>query len=561
MRRLRVLAIVIAIVSLGGTAWAYWGALGSGVGTAQTGALNPPTTVTVPATSTGTVHVTWTASTGTPLPTGYRVTRVLDSTDASAVACDGPVTGTACDDQSVPDGSYHYTVTAVYRSWTATSAASSSVVVQTPTQLAFTAQPSTTTASSAITPGVAVTVKDAAGAAVPAAGIQVAVALGTNPSDGTLSGTLTATTNSSGVASFGNLSIDKASVGYTLTASSGSLVGAISGSFTVTAAAAARFVITSQPVSGTASTSATLGPITVARQDAYGNPVNAPAGGAAVNLTSSSSGARFAATSGGAAVSSITFPAGTSSTTFYYGDTTVGPPTITASGALTSATQTETITPAAATRLVFTTAPVSGTAAQTAVLGPITVQTQDAFGNPVNAPVGGRTVNLASDSTGTKLFAASLNGPGITSVTIPAGSSSTTFFYGDTKAGTPTITASSTGLTNASQLDTITAAAPGKLCLAPSSSLVCVAPLTLPKNATSSLYVVLHDQWENVATATSTITVTLSSTNGTIPSGMTIAAGQSNGVFSFKPPNGSATGIITATASPLTGVTVNYTAN
>ena len=49
------------------------------------------------------------------------------------------------------DGTYTYTVTAVYKSWTARSAASTDpVTVSHPTQLAFTVQPSTIVAGSTI---------------------------------------------------------------------------------------------------------------------------------------------------------------------------------------------------------------------------------------------------------------------------------------------------------------------------------------------------------------------------------------------------------------------------
>src|SRR5581483_8195981 len=59
-------------------------------------------------------------------------------------------------------------------------------------------------------------------------------AIGNNPAGGTLSGT-TIVTVVNGVATFGNLSIDKAGNGYTLTASSGLLAGATSASFNVVA--------------------------------------------------------------------------------------------------------------------------------------------------------------------------------------------------------------------------------------------------------------------------------------------------------------------------------------
>ena len=69
------------------------------------------------------------------------------------------------------------------------------------------------------------------------------------------------------------------------------------------------------------------------------------------------------------------------------------------------------------------------------------------------------TVFLSSNSTGTAVFAATRRGPALTSVTIPPGSSSVSFFYGDTEAGTPTVTATVAGLTPATQIQVVTAAA------------------------------------------------------------------------------------------------------
>ncbi|MEE8116543.1 MAG: hypothetical protein V3T28_05475, partial [Gemmatimonadales bacterium] len=61
----------------------------------------------------------------------------------------------------------------------------------------------------------------------------VALAIGSNPANGTLSGTTTATA-AQGMASFSDLSIDSAGTGYTLTASAEGLTGAESDSFDVT---------------------------------------------------------------------------------------------------------------------------------------------------------------------------------------------------------------------------------------------------------------------------------------------------------------------------------------
>ena len=68
------------------------------------------------------------------------------------------------------------------------------------------------------------------------------------------------------------------------------------------------------------------------------------------------------------------------------------------------------------------------------------------------------TVNLSSNSTGTYIFNTTQGATtptGNTSLTIPAGQSSVTFYYGDTSHGTPTITATATGLTSATQTETI----------------------------------------------------------------------------------------------------------
>src|SRR5438034_1534868 len=102
------------------------------------------------------------------------------------------------------------------------------------THLVFTVQPSTTTAGSAISPPVQVAAQDDAGNTDASFTGPVTIALGTNPSGGTLSGTKTVTT-ASGVAAFSNLSIDKAGTGYTLQATASGLTGATSAAFSITA--------------------------------------------------------------------------------------------------------------------------------------------------------------------------------------------------------------------------------------------------------------------------------------------------------------------------------------
>ncbi len=104
---------------------------------------------------------------------------------------------------------------------------------------------------------------------------------------------------------------------------------------------------------------------------------------------------------------------------------------------------------------MFTTQPVTGNAYTDANIGPITVTEETAAGQPTTV---GETVNLSSTSPGTYIFntAQGATTPtGNTSLTIPNGQSSVTFYYGDTRNGSPTITAAANGLTPATQPETI----------------------------------------------------------------------------------------------------------
>src|SRR5262249_33465345 len=117
-----------------------------------------------------------------------------------------------------------------------TGSAAVAVSPSTASKLVFGQQPTTTAPGAIISPPVTVRVLDAyKNLVTPDNTDQVTVAIGTNPAGGTLSGTATVTV-SGGVATFGDLSINNAGTGYTLTATSGSLTGATSSAFNVSAA-------------------------------------------------------------------------------------------------------------------------------------------------------------------------------------------------------------------------------------------------------------------------------------------------------------------------------------
>ncbi|MDQ4121319.1 MAG: carboxypeptidase regulatory-like domain-containing protein [Acidobacteriota bacterium] len=140
-----------------------------------------------------------------------------------------------------------------------------------PSRLAFTVQPSNTTAGQTIFPSVRVAVQDANGNTVTNSTAAIAVSLLNSTNGGTLSGALTRNAVN-GIATFNNLSIDRVSNFYSLRATSGSLNAATSNDFAVTPAAASRIVFANQPTDANQN-SPIVPAVQVDVQDAFGNLV------------------------------------------------------------------------------------------------------------------------------------------------------------------------------------------------------------------------------------------------------------------------------------------------
>lgn len=115
--------------------------------------------------------------------------------------------------------------------------------------LAFSQQPTSHVQNGAISPPVTVRVLDANGNLVTTSSANVTMVIGINPGGGTLSGTLTVAA-ASGIATFGNLSINNPGMGYTLVVSSSGLGGATSTSFDISSSIgpSAKLVMAQQPV-------------------------------------------------------------------------------------------------------------------------------------------------------------------------------------------------------------------------------------------------------------------------------------------------------------------------
>lgn len=169
-------------------------------------------------------------------------------------------------------------------------------------QLAFIAQPTTAAAGAAIAPAVVVAAEDAQGTLVPTFTGNVTITLGTNPSNGILSGTTTVAAVG-GLASFATLSVDKAGVGYTLQAAAAALAGATSAAFNVAAGSASRLLFTVQPVTTPSGT--VMPAVVVTALDSLGNTVTTFAGTVTVSIDSGPAGAILSGTLGVSAVAGV----------------------------------------------------------------------------------------------------------------------------------------------------------------------------------------------------------------------------------------------------------------
>lgn len=185
--------------------------------------------------------------------------------------------------------------------------------------------------------------------------------------------------------------------------------------------------------------------------DKFGNPTRA-AWPTAVNLaTTSARGKFFADASCTVETNAVVVDAGTQQASVRYRDLAIGTPTLTASASeLGSARQVigvvGTGTP---TTLVFATPLRTVTAGDCS--GVVTVSTQDSLGN-ATAASSEIAVSLTSTSPDTTFHTDVSCAQSSTGVIIAAGADTANFYFKDTRAGTPTLTASATGLTSATQI-------------------------------------------------------------------------------------------------------------
>jgi len=403
---------------------------------------------------------------------------------------------------------------------TAITQVSNSFVVATgPGTITFTTQPSTpNTAGTSFSP--VISVVDETGAAVTGDVVTVTI------SSGTLIGTATATTNSSGVATFTGLSVDLAGT-YTLTATA-----TATASMDTTTQTSNSFVIVAGPIASTGLTF-TTGPsnivaggtitpaVTVKAVDQYGNLVSGQTVSLGISPSVALSGSSPVTTnaSGLAVFSSLSL-------------STTGTYTLSATAGSVSATSNTFVVSPAPAKLTFISQPSNTTAGTD--ISPITVQAADSFGNVV--PNLALTISIAPGSLSSGTFVVSTNSSGqaVFSNLI------------EDIAGTYSLTAAATGVTGITTNSfVVSAAAASKL------SYVSQPSSTTAGSTISPVTVLAVDPFNNPV---SNVTISISASPNALTSGTTPLTSNSAGqvVFGNLVETIAGTYTLTASASGLT---------
>jgi hypothetical protein len=207
------------------------------------------------------------------------------------------------------------------------------------------------------------------------------------------------------------------------------------------------------------------------------------------------------------------------------------------SGNLTTATSNSiVVVPAPASKMVNTSAPLTLAAGSR---GPITVQLEDPYGNLGAVSASDQAIGLTTTSAAGAFYANPSGGSAITVVTVPAGQSSSTFYYADTQEGMPTVTATAAALGSVHQKQTIDPA--------PASQVVITnSLLTLVAGSRGQVTVRLEDRYGNPgATSSDDQAIGLATTSpagafysgasgGDPMTGVTIPAGQSSSTVHYS---------------------------
>ncbi|HEV7483167.1 MAG TPA: fibronectin type III domain-containing protein [Solirubrobacterales bacterium] len=287
---------IAAVAAISGSALAFFTSAGLGTAEAKVSKLTKPAITAATAAAGGTVSLSWSAATAPGAEAvKYYVTRDGEDAGGTCAMEATPTAATSCVDKELDPGKYTYTVTAVWRSWSNASSASSATVEIGPADH-FTIAAATTTPAVSVADVLTITAVDANGKTVTTyAGNHTLVfsgasssPIGTAPTIANSSGTATSfgtgtvisftggvagviTTTKNGV-----LKIYKAGpANVVATESSSSITTPVPLALTVVPGAATKYTLTATtttPVAGVGDD------LTITALDAYGNTATAYTG-------------------------------------------------------------------------------------------------------------------------------------------------------------------------------------------------------------------------------------------------------------------------------------------
>ena len=296
-----------------------------------------------------------------------------------------------------------YTITASSAGLTSDTSATFAITPGAATKVAFTAQPSLTTAGQSIAPAVQVTAQDSLGNADTAfaGSITVTITAATGTAGAHLgNGGPVAVTAHTGIATFSTLNIDSAGANYTLSATgTGAITGVPSTPFNIKPGAATQLAFTAQPVTTTAGQPITPA-IKVTARDALGNTDTTFKTAITLAITPATG------TSGAHLLNGVaTAAAGVATFSTVSIDSTGANYTLTATGAAVSAATSGTfnIKPGTAVKLGFLVEPTSATAGPPATIPTVKVTAQDVLGNTDTLFTGNITVAIGANPGGGSL--------------------------------------------------------------------------------------------------------------------------------------------------------------
>ena len=387
----------------------YFLSSASATGSAKVDTLNAPS-ITGATPGAGTVALSWSA---VPPPSGggtvtYSVTRNGGTPAGNCPTSASPTTVTSCTDSGLSAGTYQYTVTAYWRTWTATSSTTNVTVASgAATHLVLSAAATSVTAGQA--DNLTITAKDAANVTVTSytggksLTFSGAGTIGANSPTVTDSGGVARSFGTSETINFTNgvATVSGASNGVmklykaetaNIVVSDGSINNGTGLAVTVSAASAAQLAFTQQPANSTGGIAFPTQP-KVAVQDQYGNTVTTDTSSVTLAIgTNPGSGTLSCTTNPLAASSGVASFAGCKI------DKAGNGYTLTATdGSLTSATSSSfNIAVGAAAKLAFTQQPAN---ALTAVPFPTQpkVAIQDAGGNTVTTDTSSVTLAIGTN--------------------------------------------------------------------------------------------------------------------------------------------------------------------